>query len=133
MPFSESITIDRTGTGGDIDSNNPPLATLDEIRVPIVWGDTNYAIAQAGSGADVKVLNTTYKITCPTNIEALFLPNGLINATTVHIRFKPQIFKNGDTVLIEARNIGPASKSVIASETLGHLYFIESKPILTLV
>lgn len=132
MPYSESITIDRTGTGGDYTSSNPPLATWDGARVPIYWGDAANFVSESGSGTQRRAFNTTYKLTMSSDIAAVFIPDSVFNALSVSITIQPSVFKNGETVIIRARNFGPLVKNIEAGELLGHLYFIDSKFQLTM-
>ena len=131
MPFTKKITVSRDGTtaGASGVSNNPPLATLTDNAVDIVWGDSNYAVAADSE----RVITTRYKFTMPDNLIGVFIPTApYVSGSAEALIIRPVLIKNGDTLFPTTVNYSAsASFNVSAGSLIWRVIFVEGKSVLT--
>lgn len=131
MPIVEKITVNRSGVTGGADgiSNNPPLATLTDNVVNIVWGDNNYSIATDSE----KLLSTRYEILMPAHLIGIFIPTApYLSGGAEALIFRPTIVKDGDTLYVTAINYsGSSAFNVAAGSLIGKVIFVEGKSVLS--
>lgn len=124
MPFTETVTISRDGTGSaNHTSNNPPLAVIDPQGdfVQITWGDTLATIVQNFR----QTLQTKYKVSGFNGI-LLFVPEDVLGASPSRLHLSMQVWSDvSDRDIILTINNGGAGGDLAADAPLGRLYFLQ--------
>lgn len=124
MPFTESISIDRTASGSATHtSTNPPLPVVSpDGYVSITWGDSDAEITQNFKDT----LQTKYSVS-GFNGYMLFIPEDQLDSSSAYIYLSMMLWPESSsaTEVILSINNGGATGNLAASEPLGRLYFLQ--------